>query len=163
MLIGLMSDSHDNMPLIRKAVDYFNTAGVSLVLHAGDFISPICARELKNLKSKMIGVFGNNDGEKTLWRQRLNGWGQICDESYEGEIDGIKILLMHEPRHMDALVSSQIYDVIVYGHTHIAEHRIAGKTLVVNPGECGGWLTGKSTVATLQLPGKKFEIISLPL
>lgn len=161
MLIGLMSDSHDNMPLIRKAVDYFNSNGVSLVLHAGDFISPICAKELKNLKCKMIGVFGNNDGEKNFWRQKVNGWGEIYDESYEGLIEGLKVLLMHEPRHLDALISSQMYDVIVYGHTHVADHRVIGKTLVVNPGECGGWLTGRSTAAMLRLPEK--EVIGVTL
>jgi len=36
-----------------------------------------------------------------------------------------------------------------------------GKTLVVNPGECGGWLTGNSTVGLLSLPGKTCEIVTL--
>ena len=42
MIIGVIADTHENMPFIRKAVDYFNDKAVSLVLHAGDLISPIC-------------------------------------------------------------------------------------------------------------------------
>ncbi|HML05759.1 MAG TPA: metallophosphoesterase family protein, partial [Methanobacterium sp.] len=44
-----MSDSHDNLDAIRKAVDAFNKAGVDLVIHAGDMISPFTAKEIQNL------------------------------------------------------------------------------------------------------------------
>lgn len=161
MLIGLISDTHENMPLLKKAVEYFNSCGVSLVLHAGDIISPICARELKNLKAKMIGVFGNNDGEKNLWKERIKNWGEIHENFYETVIENQKLLLIHEPFLMDALAASQKYDVIVYGHTHQVDERSAGKTLIVNPGECGGWLNGKCTIATLELPQKTFKVVDI--
>jgi len=161
VLIGLMSDSHDNMPLIRQAVEYFNNAGVDLVLHAGDYISPICARELKNLKARMIGVFGNNDGDHNLWRERLAGLGEIHDKYFEAEYAGHKLLMMHDPFELDDLAVSRRYSVIVYGHTHLPMQRVVGETLVVNPGECGGWLTGKSSVALLELPSKKVTFVTL--
>ena len=47
MKLGIISDSHENMPLIAKAVELFNHEEVDLVLHAGDFISPITAKEFK--------------------------------------------------------------------------------------------------------------------
>jgi predicted phosphodiesterase len=40
MLIGIISDTHDDMSIIRKAVDLFNEREVGYVLHAGDLISP---------------------------------------------------------------------------------------------------------------------------
>ena len=40
MLIGIISDTHDDTTAIRKAVDYFNAEKVSHVLHAGDITSP---------------------------------------------------------------------------------------------------------------------------
>ena len=36
-----------------------------------------------------------------------------------------------------------------------------GKTLVINPGECGGWLTGKGTVALVDLKDMKASIVKL--
>ena len=40
-----MADSHENMPMIKRAVDLFNRECAGLVLHAGDIISPITAKE----------------------------------------------------------------------------------------------------------------------
>ena len=161
MLIGLMSDSHDNVPLIKRAVDYFNSKGVDIVFHAGDIIAPFCADELKKLKSRFAAVFGNNDGDKNLWRERIKGWGEIFEGHYETAIEGEKILLMHEPYRLEEFAVSGAYGVIVFGHTHKPGKQMIGSTLVVNPGETGGWVTGKCTVAILKLPGKEVEFIKL--
>ncbi len=161
MLIGIVSDSHENMPLIKKAVDFFNEKKVGLVLHAGDIISPISAREFEKLKCRMIAVFGNNDGEKKMWRERIKNFGEIHDGPFEVNAEGKKILLMHEPENMPELLKNSKYDVLIYGHTHKPEVRFAGKTLIVNPGELGGWLYGRSTVALLKIPELNAEIIQL--
>ncbi|MHB9154457.1 MAG: metallophosphoesterase [Endomicrobiales bacterium] len=161
MLIGLISDTHDNLPLIKKAVDYFNDTGVNLVLHAGDLVSPFCAREFSRLKAQMVAVFGNNDGEKHLWRERIRDWGSVHERYYEDTFDSQKLLMMHEPDLLEALAASQQFDVIVYGHTHTADNRTRGKTLIVNPGECGGWLSGRSTIALLDLPKKEARIVEV--
>src|SRR4030042_509218 len=93
-MIGILSDSHDNLTRVREAVRLFNDAGCSLVIHPGDFVAPF-------------------------------------------------------NRHL----ASKAYDVVVFGHTHLplAERRDGG--LLVNPGEAGGWLRGKSTIALLA-PGR---------
>lgn len=49
MKIGILSDSHDNMPKLARAVELFNEEKVELVLHAGDLVSPITANELIRL------------------------------------------------------------------------------------------------------------------
>jgi len=51
--------------------------------------------------------------------------------------------------------------VIIYGHTHRTDLRKIGKTLIINPGECGGWLSGKSTIALLDLENLEAKIIKL--
>ncbi|MEM1767624.1 MAG: YfcE family phosphodiesterase, partial [Candidatus Bathyarchaeia archaeon] len=66
MLIGLMSDTHDNLPMVEKAVSLLNDRKVELVLHAGDYVAPFVIPKLRELKAKVIGVFGNNDGDKEL-------------------------------------------------------------------------------------------------
>jgi putative phosphoesterase len=64
-LIGIMSDSHDNLKAVRTAACLYREAGCSLVIHAGDFIAPFTARELALAGCLVKGVFGNCDGEKS--------------------------------------------------------------------------------------------------
>jgi len=59
IMIGLMSDSHDNLIAINKAISLFNQVDCSLVIHAGDIIAPFAARELRKLKCPVKAVFGN--------------------------------------------------------------------------------------------------------
>jgi len=161
MKIGIISDSHENMPKIRKAVKVFNREKVEVVLHAGDIISPITSKEFSSLESKFIGVFGNNDGDRLFLRQRFRNIGKIHVDKYEGKLGGKRFLLIHQPDMLDALASSGAYDVIVYGHTHRGEISKKGNTLVINPGEAGGWITGKSTIVLLDTETMKTKLVRL--
>ena len=64
MKVGLLADSHDNLPALAKAVGLFNDAETALVIHAGDYVAPFTARAFQELRSDFVGVFGNNDGER---------------------------------------------------------------------------------------------------
>jgi len=161
MKIGIISDTHDNLALIKKAVTFFNRKKVDLVLHAGDFVSPFTALEFKNLSCPLYGVFGNNDGDKLYLREKFKGIGEINPAPYETKIDHKNIIMLHKEKLIDALAESQKYEVIIYGHTHRTDLHKIGKTLIINPGECGGWLTGKSTIALLDLANLEAEIIKL--
>lgn len=162
MLIGILSDTHENLPFIARAVERFNQAKVDLVLHLGDIVAPFCIKELQKLdKARVVAVFGNNDGEKKVWREKIPAVGEIHDAPFEMTAEGQILLLLHEPALLDALAASQRYDVILYGHTHRVDKRSVGKTLILNPGECGGWLYGKNTIALLELPGKDVRIVEL--
>jgi putative phosphoesterase len=161
MKIGLMADSHENMPMIARAVALFDREGTELVLHAGDIISPITAKEFVKLQMHMIAVFGNNDGEKLYLREKFAPFAEIHERAWEGEAGGRRILMIHAPDTLAALEASDAYDVIVYGHTHKAVVRKGKKTLVVNPGECCGWITGRSTVAILDTETMEAEIRDL--
>jgi putative phosphoesterase len=160
MKIGVMADSHENMPMIAKAVEIFNSERVAVVLHAGDIISPITAKEFKELRCGLIAVFGNNDGDKLFLREKCQGVGEIYERKWEGDLDGKRLLLIHAPDMLEALRESGAYDIIVYGHTHEADLR-RGPTLVVNPGECGGWLTGRCTVAIIDTETMTAEVRDL--
>lgn len=155
-----MADSHDNLPRITQAVKIFTREKVELVLHCGDFISPFTARVFKGLNCRLIGVFGNNDGEKFGLRKSFRDIGEIYEDFYEGEFSGRKFILLHKERLVEPLSRSGKYEVIIYGHTHRPEVR-RGKVLVVNPGECGGWLNGNPTVGILDV--EKLEVDIVPL
>ena len=160
MLVGIISDTHDNMDTLKKAVELFNQRGVGLVLHAGDYVAPFTARELRRLNCKLVGVFGNNDGDKFMLAKQFESFGQLFDGLHQLEVGGKVIGMTHYPNIAETLASSGAYDVVVYGHTHRAEIR-EPKPLVINPGECGGWLEGTCTVAILDLDTMRTELVKL--
>jgi len=161
MKIGIIADTHDNLPQIRKAVEIFNREKVELVLHAGDFVSPFTCLEFKNLNCPLKGVFGNNDGDKIYLQEKFKGIGELFPEPYKTNINHKNIIMLHLEKLIDALAESQKYEVIIYGHTHQTDLHKIGKTIIINPGECGGWLTGKSTIALLDLINLEAKIINL--
>ena len=164
MLLGVMSDTHDRLPMIDKAITRFNKEKVNLVLHAGDFIAPFVVPRFKGLKAKMIGVFGNNDAElETLKRKFAEMNCEIRGRFAEVNLEGLKIAMLHgeEEELLKSLIDSGGYDVVVHGHTHKAETYKREKTLVINPGEVCGYLSGEATVAILDTDTLKVEIIHL--
>jgi len=156
MLIGIISDSHDNLNKIREAVGIFNEHKVDKVIHAGDLISPFTKKVFGELKAPMTAIYGNNDGEK----EGLKKIYDIFEQPLELNIDSNKIIVVHEDYHLRNIDNSK-YDVIIYGHTHNVDVRNDRKngSLIVNPGESGGWVTGKSSVAILDLSKKKVDIL----
>jgi len=165
-LIGIISDSHDNMNAIRKAVEFFNERGVKTVLHAGDLVSPFTARAFKELKPKLYFVFGNNDGDKVTLTKRFEEIGATsCGNFGDLTIDGLHIALLHGTNEalVKALAKSGEFDVVVRGHTHDPGVKIIEGVTVINPGESSGVLSGKSTIAILEIANLNVEITQLEL
>lgn len=148
-MIGIMSDSHDNLEGIRKAVKIFNDAHVDLVIHAGDIISPFTSKEIQKLNCDFKAVFGNNDGERDGLKAYFRGICQYSDFQ-EFEFEGKQFALIHGTQEeiVDALVKSCKYDVVIRGHTHKLEVQ-KGKCMMINPGETCGYLSGEQTVILL--------------
>ncbi len=166
MKIGVISDTHENMIAIGKAVDLFNSEAVDLVCHAGDVISPITYNEFRRLECTFLGVFGNNDGEKDFLRERFAPIGTFHYEPFESVLPNRwKMLLMHRPILLEEAAASGRYDLIIYGHTHEVDVRDEeGATLVVNPGEACKWLKDKATVALIDTraeAGRRVRIVDL--
>jgi putative phosphoesterase len=171
MIIGIMSDTHDHLPLVDKAVKKLIDEKAELVLHAGDYIAPFVIPHFKAFKGKFIGVFGNNDGDHEFLKRRFAEFGlEIRGYFAELKIDGLRVALLHggEPggppgpsELLKSLISSECYDVIVHGHIHEATSYKEGKTLVINPGEVCGYLTEKPSVAVLNTKTMTVKIVPL--
>jgi uncharacterized protein len=160
-MIGVMSDSHDNLTMIRRAVSIFNEAACDLVVHAGDIVAPFAVKELAALDCRVKAVFGNCDGEKIGLEKALESFGEIQEAPLAFSHAGKECLVCHYHFSVPEYIASGKYDIVVFGHTHKPEVRKQGKTLAVNPGETGGWLTGKSTVALLDPATLRTEIVAL--
>jgi len=163
MKIGLMSDTHDRLDAVEKAIDFFNREGVKHVLHAGDLVSPFVAPKFANLKAKLYYVWGNNEGDREFVRVRFGELGVKPLGDFAGlEFNGRKIALLHGTHEevVEALLKSGTFDVVVRGHTHRAE--ISGKKpLLINPGEVCGYLSNRQTIALLDLAKLQAEIVEL--
>jgi putative phosphoesterase len=153
MLIGAISDSHDNLPQIEKAIKVLNDQKVELALHAGDYVAGFVVPKFKLLNCPLIGVFGNNDGDHELLKKRFNETTNctIHDRFTQVIIAGHRIALLHghETELLNSIIDSGYFDSVIHGHSHNSGIERKGKTLVINPGELCGYLTGKSTLAVL--------------
>jgi len=166
-----MSDTHDHLPLVDKAVKKLIDEKVELVLHAGDYVSPFVIPHFKPFKGRFIGVFGNNDGDHEFLKRRFAEFGlEIRGVFAEVKIDNVRIALLHggEPggppgpsELLKSLLSVECYDVVVYGHVHDAKVYRKGRTLVINPGEVCGYLTEKSSIAVLNTKTMDVKIVPL--
>jgi len=164
MIVGIMADTHDHLPLVDKAVKVLNEQNAELVLHAGDYIAPFVVPHFKPLKAKFIGVFGNNDGERNGLEKKFREIdAEIHGNFADVTVDGIKIALLHgsEEELLRSLINVESHDIIIHGHTHEAKTYLKGRTLVINPGEVCGYLTDKSTFALLNSRTKEVKIIEL--
>lgn len=161
--IGLMADTHDHIHLIERAVRRFNADEVALVLHAGDYISPFTVRYFRPLRARLIGGFGNNCAERATLRRLFELHGELRGFFAETKVDGVRIPLLHghEEALLRAVTTSDGYDVVVHGHTHAAGTRHCGKTLVVNPGEVCGCLTGRRSIALLDVAARHVQFVEL--
>jgi uncharacterized protein len=160
-MIGIMSDSHDNLEAIRKAVKLFNNKDLDLVIHAGDLISPFTAQEFQKLDPELVAIFGNNDGERDGLK---TAYKDICllEDFKEISVEGWKFSVIHgtNPAIVDSLAKSGKYDVVVRGHTHKLEI-LNGETMVINPGEVCGYITSEQTVILLDTDDLSFEVVNL--
>ncbi|MGR3319027.1 MAG: metallophosphoesterase [Candidatus Anammoxibacter sp.] len=156
MKIGIIADTHDNLPCVRKAVAFFNDCKLQYIIHAGDYVAPFAMKELLKANARLIGIFGNNDGEK-------KGLRGLCDNIFDPphtiNLNNKKITIIHDIDMLDSGLKEES-DVVIYGHTHKPDIN-TGKPLFVNPGECGGWLTGISSVALLDIDKMEGEIVKL--
>jgi len=163
MVIGAMSDTHDRLDAVDKAVSFFNSQQVTEVLHAGDLVSPFVAPLFSKLQAKLHYVWGNNEGDHEFIKVRFAGIGISPLGDFTAlQLGGKKIALLHGTHQeiVDSLIESGAYDLIVRGHSHRAEI-IEGETLVVNPGEVCGYLTGNQTVALIDLDEMHAQIVEL--
>ena len=156
MKIGIIADTHDNITAIQKAVRFFNTQDLKYVIHAGDYVAPFSLKELMKLKARFLGIFGNNDGER---KGLLSVCKDIHEPPYDVILDGKHIIVTHMLENLSKR-SKMNTDIIISAHTHVPEIK-QGKPMYINPGECGGWLSGKSTVMVLDLETFRAEIVDL--
>ncbi|MCX6628189.1 MAG: YfcE family phosphodiesterase [Candidatus Solibacter sp.] len=134
-----MSDTHDHIANIAAVVGYFAQRQAALVIHCGDWVSPFSLEYYKGLPCKIMGVFGNNDGDPVRHVQYAGKFGiaiTIQDRFLAFESFGRRIAIYHGDHNeiTEALVASGKYDLVCHGHNHSPAIERFGNTLSLNPG-----------------------------
>jgi putative phosphoesterase len=162
MKIGILADIHDNVDSLRHAINLLNSIQCSVTLIAGDFVSPLVVPSLRKLKGKVVACFGDNDGNQTGIAGGMTivgtlGYAPLCYQT----TDGVKILMAHQLNEVRDCIDGA--DVVVFAHSHrssIATDRHG--RIFINPGEVGGWMFRKPSIAILDTETMTAEIVRLP-
>ncbi len=165
MLVCILSDSHDHIPLIDAAVADARAAGAQAVLHCGDVVAPSTLHCLEKHRLPVHVIHGNNTGDLYAMTRLAHKPGGVV--RYHGmdagiELGGRKIFLVHYPHYGRALAVTGDWDLVCCGHSHkLAVERIAnirgGESVLVNPGTVGGVGNAPATWILANLATLDFE------
>ncbi|MDR1194897.1 MAG: metallophosphoesterase [Endomicrobium sp.] len=161
MLIGVISDTHNDTGCIRKAVNFFNLRNVDLVLHCGDIFSPDVAKGFAKLNCGFKAVYGNNDLDRSGLENVISEFGMIQEAPFEFKISGKLFVMLHKPFNIGVIAANNKYDYVLYGHLHKVSVETEGKTTILNPGEACGQRYGRKTIALIDLIINHTEIFDL--
>lgn len=126
MKVGIISDSHGNLTLLKKTVEKMGE--VDLYIHLGDFVKD-AKTILEDSGKKYFVVKGNCDLEDV-------------EEDIVTDIEGEKFFITHGHQYNIKYGYNNIYyraleweaDVVLFGHTHKPVCIWYGGILFFNPG-----------------------------
>ena len=153
MLVGVVSDTHNNVKNIDKIISLFNDEEIALVIHTGDISNSKSLEKFSKLNADLIGVYGNNDRNEV----GLNDTAIQYNFKFQEPPSLIKlcnrnIAIFHEPDLIFYFLSeNKDIDIVIHGHTHRYKHEIVNNVLVFNPGESAGMQKGKNAIGIINL------------
>jgi len=135
MLLGVVSDTHGHSENALRAVRMLESLAVEQVIHCGDIgseaIPPLFAAWPTHF------VFGNVDYNEVDLRAAVRRAKLKCHDRFgELELAGRKIAFLHsdDESRFRGTIQSGSYDLVCYGHTHVAKAERINNTPVLNPG-----------------------------
>jgi putative phosphoesterase len=136
MRIGVVSDTHGHVNNALAAARMLESLEVEAVLHCGDIGSPQVPAVFSRWQAHY--VLGNVDHyEDDVYAAAVAGAGGSFHGRFADlSLGGRRIALLHsdDTRKFRQVTTSGVYDLVCYGHSHIAEQHREGTTLVLNPG-----------------------------
>ena len=163
MRIGVLSDTHNNIGNLLKALQLFKDEGITTLIHCGDLANVTTAKQMAGFD--VIYVNGNMDDSAdavndTLWT--LNPNNETPGALFSGKVGGVKIGVTHGhlPGKLEQLIRLR-HAFVFTGHTHRRSDEIAGKTRIINPGALGGARYGARTVCIVDLDSRDVRFMEV--
>ncbi len=159
MLIAIISDTHDNIPNLKKCLSWCQNNKIEKIIFCGDATT---IETINYLASEFSGqIFITNGNAEIYSNSDLQKYKNI---DYYPEIGIIKIANLnigfcHQPEKINLILKTKKnnLDFIFYGHTHRPALKKNKNTIIANPGN----LTGsgyQASFATLNTDNKKLEL-----
>lgn len=136
MLLGVLSDTHDQFARARRGIELLQSKGVGAIIHCGDICS-VPTLELLAGDIPAYFVFGNNDWDQDGLEKTAKHLGITClGTSGVVELAGRKVGVTHGDRSalIQKLITTEGLRWLLTGHTHAAEDEQHGTYRHVNPG-----------------------------
>ena len=161
MIIGVVSDTHNNIKNIDKIISLFNNENLDLVVHTGDITNAKSLNMFSNLNCPLVGVYGNNDYEENfLYEVARDNNFNFQNPPLVINKNQRSIAIFHEPEPIeDFLLQNKNIDVVLHGHTHRYRNEYINGILFFNPGESAGLLKGKNAVGIINMENLSAERI----
>lgn len=156
--ILVFSDSHGEPKEMKKIIE--NMPDVSAVIHLGDLNRDIQFLEDTFFDFPIYGVQGNNDFSGAYPNEKML------------QIDGKNIFITHghyylsgwDPTPLKSAPATEEADLILFGHTHIAEEEHFEGKILANPGSISRPKTGAPSYGVIEIEDGNLRYcnISLP-
>ena len=189
MKIGVIADTHNQIVLIKKALELFKKEKVEMIIHAGDMDLANTLEEFDGIEIPIKMALGNIDQEPEFFIERAHGLGLdfVLNAFLDFDVGDkpFDLAPLHEGRGsreqglrrfyvfhgnvrgklsdvIDILIASKKYDVIIHGHTHRPMTEIRNDVLILNPGSLQPLSVGiRPSVAIYDVGTGRAEIVEL--
>jgi putative phosphoesterase len=150
MLLGIVSDTHGHVAMTQSAVHMLESLEVDAVVHCGDIGTPEVVAQFRHWPTHFVlGNVDSNEQELRAAVAAISGFfhGRFADLRFEGR--RVAVLHSDDSKRFLQTIAGGDFDLVCYGHTHVAEQHHQGNTLVVNPGAL--YRAARHTIAIARL------------
>ena len=150
MLLGVISDTHGRLEATERAIQVMKDRGVEQVIHCGDVGGAAVVGLFRSFAAHF--VTGNCDSASILQKAVESAGQRFHGRLGELELCGRKIAFLHGDNHtaMTRLLEEGDWDLIAYGHSHVADCQRDGRTTILNPGAFAR--CERPSIALVELP-----------
>ncbi|MBT4349658.1 YfcE family phosphodiesterase [bacterium] len=162
--LAVISDIHDNIPNLEKALSIIKEEKIDYLICTGDVQSIEAWQIIDNLNIPSWAVMGNVDhdilGEENIRKQIKNI--TLFPNVGTAEIENKQIFFAHYPQVVNKALpkSKKQYDLALYGHTHKPWEEKWRNTKILCPGNIAN-IYFMPTFAIVNLDNLKAQLILL--
>jgi putative phosphoesterase len=164
MIIGLLSDTHNNLTNLIYVLDVYRERGIETLIHCGDLTGLEMVPYFKGFR--VIYTTGNMDITTGAIKKRFDRMRKdnFVGTVFRGEIGEVPVAVTHS--HIDGkvmdLVQQRRYKWIFHGHTHKKRDEIIQSARIVNPGALGGLGREPRSFCIVDLEAGHVEFFGVP-
>lgn len=154
MKVAVISDIHDHIENLKKALAEIKAQKCQSIICCGDICAPFTIKILASSHLPTYSVFGNNDGDQAGLVLESSGkvvFSPVSREQFELDLGDKKIAVIHYPQFARILAVVGKYDAVFYGHDHLKNLETINKTILCNPGPVCGIIKGDYATASFAI------------